>query len=66
MRHGVDSQPFRMNFRRTRKPKFDVRKYQMLPPLRLYEVQRDLHQRIARRLPRLLGNPPGTLGATRP
>jgi len=55
-----------MNFRRTRKPKFDVRKYQMLPPLRLYEVQRDLHQRIARRLPRLLGNPPGTLGATRP
>ena len=55
-----------MNFRRTRKPKFEVRKYQMLPPPRLYEVQRELHQRIARQLPRVLGNPTCGMGTKQP
>jgi hypothetical protein len=42
-----------MSLRRNRPPHLKVRKYQMLPPARLYEVQRALQREIARRLRRV-------------
>ncbi len=62
----MNSQPFRLKFRPAREPRLEVRKYQLLPPSRLYEVQRELHRRIARRVPGVLETPASPADAIRP